>query len=251
MGLFEHALSAVKQADIVLEILDARFPKQTRNFEIEQKLLQKHKRLVFVLNKCDLIGKQKATETKKELSATATTVFVSANKKLGTTKLKKEIMRIAGKENVKVAVLGYPNTGKSSVINALAGRKAARTSAQAGFTRGEQFVRIAKNVLLIDSPGIIPFEQRSEFELTLIAAKSVNQLQDIEGTALELIEWLQNQNALAIKENFGIETNGKDSVEILEEIAIKKKRLLKGAKPDTMSTASMLIQDWQKGNIKI
>jgi ribosome biogenesis GTPase A len=137
------------------------------------------------------------------------------------------------------------------VINALAGRKAARTSAQAGFTRGEQFVRIAKNVLLIDSPGIIPFEQRSEFELTLIAAKSVNQLQDIEGTALELIEWLQNQNALAIKENFGIETNGKDSVEILEEIAIKKKRLLKGAKPDTMSTASMLIQDWQKGNIKI
>lgn len=251
MGLFGHALKAVKQADIILEVLDARFPQETRNTDIEQKILHRGKKLVFVLNKSDLVGKERAEVLKKEMRKTAPCVFVAAQKRLGIGKLKGEIMRLVGEEEVKVAVLGYPNTGKSSVINALAGRKAARTSAQAGFTRGEQYVRIAKNLLLIDSPGIIPFAQRSEFELMLVASKSVNQLQDIEGNALELIEWLQKQNPLCLKKSFGIETEGRDAEEILAEIALKKRRLLKGAKPDLNAAAAVLIKDWQRGAIKL
>ena len=251
MGLFAHAINAVKEADIVLEILDARFPEQTRNRDIEQKILQKKKRLVFVLNKSDLVGTKKAMETKKELSKTAPCFFVAAQKRLGTKRLRQELLKMAQKRQVKVAVIGYPNTGKSSVLNALAGRNAARTSAQAGFTRGAQFVRIAKNVLLIDSPGIIPFEQRSEFELMLVAAKSPNQLQDIEGAALQLIEWLQKQGTGTLKKEFGIDRYETDAEKILEQIALKKKRLSHGGKPDTNATAMMLIKEWQEGKIKI
>ncbi len=251
MGLFKHAVDAVKEADIVLEILDARFPKQTRNSDIERKIFEKRKRLVFVLNKSDLIGIKKATEEKKELQKTAPCYFVAAQKRLGTKRLRQAVLKLAGKKTAKVAVIGYPNTGKSSVINAIAGRKAARTSAQAGFTRGMQFVRIAENVLLIDSPGIIPFEQRSEFELMLMSAKSINQLQDIEGCALQLIEWLQKQNPKALGQSFGINAKRKDAEQLLEAIGVAKKKLARGGKADSNAAAMFLIQEWQKGNIKL
>ena len=158
---------------------------------------------------------------------------------------------MAAKKRAKIAVIGYPNTGKSSLLNALAGRKAARTSAQAGFTRGAQFVRISKNALLIDSPGIIPFKQRSEFELMLVAAKSPNQLQDIEGAALQLIEWLQKQGTGTLKREFGIPESETDAEKTLGKIAVKKKRLSRGGKPDLGATAMLLIKEWQEGKIKI
>jgi len=251
MGLFGHALNAIREADIVLEILDARFPEQTRNHGIEQKILQNKKGLVFVLNKSDLVRTKKAMKIKKELSKTAPCFLVSAQKHLGTKRLKQELLEMAQKNQVKVAVIGYPNTGKSSLLNALAGRKAARISAQPGFTRGEQFVRIAENVLLIDSPGIIPFEQRSESELMLVAAKSPNQLQDIEGAALYLIKWLQKQGAKTLKKEFGVDLHETDAEKILEQIAFKKKRLSHGGKPDTNATAMMLVKEWQEGKIKL
>jgi hypothetical protein len=251
MGLFEHAINAVKEADIVLEILDARFPEQTRNAQLEKKILQSGKKLVFVLNKSDLVGTKKAGETKKELSKTAPCYFVSAQKRLGTKRLRQELFKLAAKKQATIAVIGYPNTGKSSLLNALAGRNAARTSAQAGFTRGAQFVRIAENILLIDSPGVIPFEQRNEFELMLVAAKSPNQLHDIEGAALLLIEWLQRQGAGTLKKEFGIAESETSAEKILEEIALKKKRLVRGGKPDTTAAAMLLIKDWQQGKIKI
>jgi len=251
MGLFAHAVDAVKEADIVLEVLDARFPDKTRNRDIEEKIRSKGKTLILVLNKSDLVGTKKAAEIKKELSRIAPCYFVAAQKHLGTNRLKQELMKMAQNKKVKVAVIGYPNTGKSSVLNAIAGRKAARTSAQAGFTRGAQFVRVAENVLLIDSPGIIPFEQRSEFELMLIAAKSPNQLQDIESGALELIQWLQKEAAGTLKREFGVDESETDAEKILEQIAIKKKRLSKGGKPDTNATAMMLIKEWQEGKIRI
>ncbi|MCX6799206.1 MAG: 50S ribosome-binding GTPase [Candidatus Diapherotrites archaeon] len=251
MELFRHAINAIKEANIVLEVLDARFPAQTRNVVLEKNILLAGKVLVFVLNKSDLVGTKKAGETKKELSKTAPCYFVSAQKHLGTKRLRKELFKIAAKKRVKIAVIGYPNTGKSSLLNALAGRKAARTSAQPGFTRGSQFVRISENAQLVDSPGIIPFEQRSEFELMLVAAKSPNQLRDIEGMALQLIEWLQKQGTGALKKEFGIPENETDSEKILEEIAAKKKRLSRGGKPDTSATAMLLIKEWQEGKIKI
>ncbi|MDP2973659.1 MAG: GTPase [Candidatus Diapherotrites archaeon] len=251
MGLFRHAVNAAKEADIVLEILDARFPEQTRNMDIERKILRRKKKLVFVLNKSDLVGTKKAMKTKKELSKTAPCFFVAAQKRLGIKRLREELLGMAREKQVKVAIIGYPNTGKSSLLNALAGRKAAKTSAQAGFTRGVQFVRIAENILLIDSPGIIPFEQRNEFELMLVAAKSPNQLRDIEGTALQLVEWLQKQGTGTLKKEFGIDEHETDSEKILGQIALKRKRLSHGGKPDTNAAAMLLIKEWQEGKIKI
>ena len=145
-----------------------------------------------------------------------------------------------------VGVIGYPNTGKSSVINKLSGKKI-RTSITAGFTRGQQIINAGK-FKLIDSPGIIPLEERDANELVLIGAKNPSQLKYPEEAAIKLIELLKEKNPKALTE-LGAKSNDPD--EILEEIAIQKKRLMKKGLPDTNAIAKQLLLDWQKGKIKI
>lgn len=250
MGYWHHALRAVKQSDVVLEILDARLPELTRHFELEQKILWHRQKLVLVLNKSDLISKKTAEKEKKELEKTAPTVFVSGTKKNGIAKLRLQLRKMAGNKKIAVAIIGYPNTGKSTVLNALTGRRAAKTSAQAGITRGRQLVKLDENCYLMDTPGVIPYEQRNEFELMLVNSKSPNQLQDIESDALQLVEWIAKQNPHALKEAYGIEWKN-DSERFLEAVAQKKGKLSKGGSANLNAVSFLLIQDWQKGKIRI
>ncbi len=250
-GFAARVNALIEKSDIILEILDARFPQQTRNIHLENKILNMEKKLVFVLNKSDLVSKNFCEKAKRELEKTAPAVFISSTEKMGIKRLKGQIGIFSEKEKNLVGVIGYPNMGKSSVINALAGRKSAKTSIKAGFTRGEQYVRVSNSVLLIDSPGIIPFEEKNEFLLCLVGSKNPEQLKDIESTATQFIEFLKKENPKILKKEFGIEIEGKNSDKILEEIALKKGRLLKGGIADTQTIARQIILDWQKGKIKV
>ncbi|MBS3061236.1 MAG: 50S ribosome-binding GTPase [Candidatus Diapherotrites archaeon] len=258
MGLFYHAKKAVDEADVVIEILDARFPDLTRNTEMEEHIQRKRKQLVFVLNKSDLTTKETAEKNKKELSKIAPTVFVSVKQKQGTAILRNELKRVVhskfGKKNsrhrkVLVAIIGYPNTGKSSILNALTGRRSAKTSAQAGYTRGRQFIKLEDDLFLVDSPGVIPFLKRDDIELALVGAKSPNQLPDVEGAALGILDYMKKENPNSWTENFGFDAT--DSQEMLDRIAKAKKRLLKGGGADTENTSKIVVQDWQNGKIRV
>ena len=248
-GFFQRLHRIIDQSNLLLEVLDARFPELTRNFGVEKKILARQKSLVFVLNKSDLVEKQTLLREKKGLEQIAPCVFLSATERKGVIRLREEIGKIIGSRKVIIGIIGYPNTGKSSIINALAKKNAAKTSSKAGFTRGEQFVKISDKIMLIDSPGIIPYNQKNEFELMLVGSKNAEQLHDSETEALRLIEWIIRKNPCAIKNNFGIEET--DAEKVLEEIAFKKRKLLKGGLPDTQTTAKLLIQDWQKAKIKV
>jgi ribosome biogenesis GTPase A len=248
-GFFSRIFRIIQESNLLLEVLDARFPELTRNFGIEKKILNSGKKLVFVLNKSDLSTRETLFKEKKSLEKIAPCVFLSAKKRDGVRKLREAIGKaICGKKSV-VGIIGYPNTGKSSIINVLRGKSVAKTAVKAGFTRGQQFVRISENIMLVDSPGIIPFAQKNEFELMLVNAKNAERLKDAETTALQLIQWLLQKNPNSLKENFGIEET--DSEKALEQIAMKKNKLLKGGLPDTQATAKTLIQDWQRGKIKV
>ena len=104
--------------------------------------------------------------------------------------IRREINAAKGKkEKYTVGIIGYPNVGKSTLINSLAGKGKGRvaTSRKAGLTRGMSKVKITEGVYLIDSPGIIPRENQDEFDLFLVDSKNPNQLKDLEKNALKLI----------------------------------------------------------------
>src|SRR3989338_7985505 len=156
----------IRETDIVLEVLDARLVDETRNKEIEDKLKKLNKPLIYVINKCDLVDKQEAERQKKRLRPS---VFISATNKLGTTMLLHEILRQARNvgartDRILVGVLGYPNTGKSSVINALAGRASAKTSPLSGFTKAMQLIKLTKNIYLMDTPGVLPYKESDKIK---------------------------------------------------------------------------------------
>lgn len=245
-GFASRVNRVIWQSDIVIEVVDARFPEETRNSALETKVIESGKKLIVAINKADLVSKERAKRAKRGISKPAVCVFLSAKDKKGINRIMREIGIAKGKTAV-VGVIGYPNTGKSSLINALKGKKVARTSKRAGFTRGEQLVRLNQEVMLVDSPGVIPFGERDEFRLFLVGAKNVQDLSDKEFAALKLIEFIQKNNPKELKKKYGIVGKGE---KVLEEIAIKRKKLSTGAVPDLNAAARIILEDWSKGKLK-
>jgi len=228
----------IEESDILLEVLDARLVNLSRNREVEEKIIRKDKKLIFCMNKCDLVPKHHMDKMKKILKPS---VFVSARQHLGTTMLKKLIYRLANKDKITVGVIGYPNTGKSSIINALCGKKSAKTSSYSGFTRGIQKIS-AGRLMLLDTPGVIPFRENDVIKHALIGATDPSKIKDPESAAQELIECLDG----AVQKHYDV----LDSA-TLSAIALKKNRLISGGRPDTAAISRMIITAWQKGKISI
>jgi ribosome biogenesis GTPase A len=234
--------NVIKEADILLEVIDARLVEESRNKEIEDKVNAAKKTLIYVINKCDLVEKSKLEKYKRELRPC---VFMSATEHLGTGFLRRAIMRYAPKDKFKVGVLGYPNTGKSSIINALKGKSSASTAPISGHTRGVQLIKVSKNMYLVDTPGVFPYKEKDEKKHAMIAAKTFTNLKDPEASAMELIETFPKQ----IEKHYQVK-HREDPEEVLEQIALKLNRLRKKGLPDTDAAARIVIKDWQEGRIK-
>ena len=243
-GFWGRVRRTIAGSNVVLEIIDARFPEQTRNKRIENIARRNKKKVIVVFNKVDLIGTENARKAAQEMDLKKETVFVSCTEKTGTAKLRKAIFEASRGKSVKVSVVGYPNTGKSSVINLLKGRKTMRTSSTAGFTKGEQYARVSEKILLIVTPGVIPLTEMDETSLALIGARSPGQLQEPELAAEKLVKLLQGRGK---EEICGVKIKGLDTEKAMEEIALRKGKLKKGGLPDVKAASKMLLLDWQKG----
>ncbi|MBN1793254.1 50S ribosome-binding GTPase [Candidatus Woesearchaeota archaeon] len=234
----------IGEADIVLEVVDARRIDETRNLEIEEKVRRAGKVLVYVFNKCDLASQAELEHKKKELQPS---VFVSAKDYHGIKMLQERIMIEAkrlGLKTPKVGVLGYPNMGKSSLINALNGTGKAKTSAESGFTKGKQYIR-AKKLLLIDTPGVIPYGENDEVKKAITGIDT--RQKDPEAAVLKVMEEYPG----VIESHYDAETD-KDDLEIgLENIARKLNLLLKGGRADTRRTAERVLRDLREGKISL
>ncbi len=233
----------IRESDILLEILDARMVEESRNKEIECKVQESGKMLVYVINKCDLAEKSALEKWKRKLKPS---VFISAKDHLGTTMLREAILKHGkNKKRVTVGVLGYPNTGKSSVINALKGRAAASTSPVSGHTKGIQTIRVSQRLYLIDTPGVFPYQEKDENKHAMLSAKTFTNLKDPEGSVIKMIELMP----IEIETYYGVDHDDDPEI-VLEQIALKLKKLKKGGLPDTNSAARIILKDWQEGNIK-
>ena len=233
------------QADILLMTLDARLVDETRNQEIEDKVKYLNKPLIYVITKCDLADKAEVEKHKKELGLA---VFVSAKEHHGIKMLREKILIEAkriGKKEVRVGVLGYPNVGKSSLINAMKGRKAASTSSLSGHTRGLQNVKADNRIMLIDTPGVIPYQEKDFMKHAFIGTIDFVKTEEPDLVVMGLMERFPGK----IESFYGVKEK-EDKEETIEVIALKSNTLKKGGIPDTMRMAKTILKDWQKGAIK-
>ena len=251
MTFWDHAKIAVREADIVAEVLDARMPELSRNHELEEYVEENGKFLLFVINKSDLVPREFTEKLQKEMGEQKT-VFVSGSKNLGMKKLKERIIIIGkrlGFDRPRVCFVGYPNVGKSSVINALVKRSRAAVSSLAGTTKGIQWVS-ASHFRILDSPGVIPFDERDESLIALLGAKNPEKLKIPERAALVVIKFLKSSHPGSLVASYGINEE-QDENDIFLDIGKKKHFLIKGGEIDTRRTALVIVREWQQGKIKL
>lgn len=245
----------IRTSDIVLEVLDARFIEQTRNCELEKLVIDSGKKLMFVLNKADLID---VAELKRnmDLEGLKPYVLVSCRTKEGVrelrTRLKIEAKRLKQKRPTHIGIIGYPNTGKSSLINVIAGGGHAGTAAEAGFTKGIQKIRLAKGVLLLDTPGVMPEKEAPAHKtaharkLSVIGVKTFDRAKNPDFIVSELMK----EYPRVFEKFYEIDAKG-DAEMLIEELGRKNKFLKKGGEIDIDRTARMILKDWQFGKIKV
>jgi ribosome biogenesis GTPase A len=242
----------INEADILLLILDARMIKETRNKEIERKIKDSNKALIYVINKCDLVNEEDLRKYKQRIK---NSVFISSKTKTGLKTLQEKIYinfsRINKEKNIdlkynkiNVGVLGYPNVGKSSVINAMKGKKSAKTSALSGYTKSLQKIRTDKKIVMIDTPGVIPYKENDDLKHSMTGTIDFTKIKDPDNVVFEMMEKFPGK----IENFYNVPLND-DHEETIEIIALKKNILIKGGLPDTKRMARMIITQWQSGKI--
>ncbi len=242
----KQVTSVIIKSDIILLVLDARAPEETRHRRVEKIIESQGKRLIYVINKSDLVDSRKLAKYARKFHPC---VFISILKRTGIKMLRDRILIEANKigdgRPLSVGVVGYPNVGKSSLINILVRRNAAPTSSTAGTTKSVRKVRFMKNLTLVDSPGIIQSRDNDEVMHASIGSVEFSKVKDPESVVFKLMD----SRPGFIERHYEVEQSI-DKEEVLERIALKRNFLKKGGLPDPERAARLILKDWQDGTIR-
>lgn len=251
----------IKLIDLVIELVDARIPISSRNPDIDE--LGKQKARLILLNKADLAEESKNQEWSTYFTQLGYFV-VPVNSKAGkgvkavmnvikdacAAKIERDRKRGILNRPVRAMVVGIPNVGKSTFINALAGKAATKTGNKPGVTKGKQWIRLNKQVELLDTPGILwPKFEDKEVGLKLALIGSIkDEVLQTEELALSFIDLLLVKYPQVLAKKYDLVEEGKN-YEILEQIAKNRNCLVKGNTYDLEKAAALLLDDFRNGRL--
>ena len=251
----------IKLIDLIIELVDARIPLSSRNPDIDE--LGKNKARLILLNKADLAEEKWNTAWIEYFQKKGFFAVKVNSKKGGGMKSIQEVIQEACREKterdkkrgilnrpVRAMVVGIPNVGKSTFINALAGKACAKTGNKPGVTKGKQWIRLNKNVELLDTPGILwpRFEDQAVgLRLAFIGSIKDEILQSEELSA-ELMRFLAKNYPGTLAEKYGFEES-EDGFEDLRGVAESRCCLLKGNELDLEKAAKLLLDDFRNGRL--
>lgn len=251
----------LKLIDLIIELVDARIPVSSRNPDIDE--LGKNKSRMILLNKSDLADPSGNKQWMQYFESKGAYVL-EINSKTGAgvksiqgmvqkacqEKIERDRKRGIVNRPVRAMVVGIPNVGKSTFINAFAGKACTKTGNKPGVTKGKQWIRLDKNLELLDTPGILwPKFEDQEVGMKLAFIGSINdEIIIMDELACDLITVLQKQYPQAIPERYGIELR-ETPAETLGEIARSRKAFSKGEELDYGKASAILIDDFRSGRL--
>ena len=251
----------IKLIDLIIELVDSRVPLASRNPDIDE--LGKNKARLILLNKSDL-GDERQNEAWKAYFQGKGFYVVKVDSRSGSgmkaiqaaiqeaCKEKTERDRRRGIKNrpIRAMVVGIPNVGKSTFINTFAGRACAKTGNKPGVTKGKQWIRLNKNVELLDTPGILwpKFEDEAVGMRLAYIGSIKDDILNMEELSLTLIDFLREKYSGALEKRYQIQEEG-TAVQILEAIARSRGCLKKGEELDDAKASLILFDDFRSGKI--
>lgn len=240
-------------SDVVLQIVDARNVPGTRSHHIENHIKKNasHKHLIIVLNKCDLVPAWVTRKWVKIISKDFPCLafhasLTNAFGKGALISLLRQFSKLhADKRQISVGVVGYPNTGKSSVINSLCGKKATKVAPIPGETKIWQYITLMKRIFLIDCPGVV-YDVGDDEVATVL--KGVIRSERLTNPCDFIDAILDRVKEEHIKKMYNVE-KWTDSADFLQQLALATGRLGKGGEPNVNEVAVKMINDWQRGKL--
>ena len=251
----------IKLIDLVIELVDARIPMSSRNPEIDE--LGKHKARLILLNKSDLADDKISDEWITFFKEKDYHVIKVNSTKGGGLKFIYGVIEEACKEKrerdkrkgilnrpIRAMVVGIPNVGKSTFINSLAGKAATKTGNKPGVTKGKQWIRLNKNIELLDTPGILwPKFEDQTVGLRLAYIGSIkDEILNVDDLAMSLIGFLTTHYPKSLTEKYGVELS-EDAYVTLQAIATVRNCLIAGGNLDIPKAARLLLDDFRGGRL--
>ncbi len=251
----------LKLINVIIELVDARVPLSSKNPDIDP--MANGKSRIILLNKCDLADSSVTARWKKYYEEKGFFVALVNSKNGKGVKQVNEVIQSACKEKIerdrrrgilnrpiRAMIVGIPNVGKSTFINSFAGKSCTKTGNKPGVTKGKQWIRLNKNVELLDTPGILwpKFEDQTVGLRLAFIGSIKDELSNQYELCMLLMQYLGEHYPKAIPDTYQIEP-AENEVELLERVAKRRGCLKAGGEYDLDKAANYVIDDFRNGRL--
>ena len=246
--------------DIVYEVIDARMPRSSKIVDIDD--LIKNKPRLLIMTKYDLCDKNETNKFIKYyeelgyqvipvdlMTGTNVSKIIDASEVVLKEENEKRKSKGLKPRNIRALILGIPNAGKSTLINRLVGKKSAGVGNKPGFTKSLSWIRIHKNIDLLDTPGILwPKIEDQEAAHILASFSSIKEeILNEDQIASFILRKLYELYPKSLEERYGISEFDEDLIDVYDMIASRRGALTKGGVADYERVSRIILQDFKNG----